>query len=334
MLYIWNLISKFRLELMGFATIWVMLFHFRANMEIAPIDWLSSVGYGGVDIFLYLSGFGLYYGYSKNENRRIFYIRRFMRIYPIYLIIIVVDTFLRQQINIVDILLKSIGIGYFFPFLKIDYYDWYIPSLYVLYFLFPFIYKYMQKNVLRTVIGLFLMGICLTALLIIIQKGTVILTISRLPICSMGVFAGYMFSKNKGISKNLVISTSIITIVMLIVEIILVEHFDHIFLWRNAIYWLPFILIIPGLCFSLVLCMNKMDNNIVVLGLRFIGKISLEAYLTHIIILGICRNFIKSHLLSNSCYVWVSFILFACVVFVLSYALNRLYSRVRIPLRL
>ena len=116
MLYIWNLISKFRLELMGFATIWVMLFHFRANMEIAPIDWLSSVGYGGVDIFLYLSGFGLYYGYSKNENRRIFYIRRFMRIYPIYLIIIVVDTFLRQQINIVDILLKSIGIGYFFPF--------------------------------------------------------------------------------------------------------------------------------------------------------------------------------------------------------------------------
>ena len=52
-----KLLSTYRSELMGIATIWVMLFHFKANMNSAPMDLLSSIGYGGVDIFLFLSGF-------------------------------------------------------------------------------------------------------------------------------------------------------------------------------------------------------------------------------------------------------------------------------------
>lgn len=44
---------------MGIATIMVLAFHFRDCFSQAPLDYIARVGYGGVDIFLFLSGLGL-----------------------------------------------------------------------------------------------------------------------------------------------------------------------------------------------------------------------------------------------------------------------------------
>ena len=48
------IVSKYRTELMGIATLWVLLFHY-GKIGIPIIDSLSTLGYGGVDIFLFLS---------------------------------------------------------------------------------------------------------------------------------------------------------------------------------------------------------------------------------------------------------------------------------------
>lgn len=144
-----SLLSKYRSELMGLATIWVMLYHFRTSFGIAPFDLVSSVGYGGVDIFLFLSGFGLYCSYNKNKDTLSFYYRRFIRIYPIYLFIIIVDSFLKQDYHVINILLKSIGICYFIPFIPTAWHDWYIPSIYLFYLLFPLIYKGLNDSMLK-----------------------------------------------------------------------------------------------------------------------------------------------------------------------------------------
>ena len=83
-------ISKYRTPLMGLATIWVSLFHFRCVMGVSPFGLFDAMGYGGVDIFLFLSGFGLYVGY-KNDIKY-FYKRRFLRIYPTYILVILIGT--------------------------------------------------------------------------------------------------------------------------------------------------------------------------------------------------------------------------------------------------
>lgn len=58
-------VSKYRTPLMGFAMLWIMLFHIGINIPI--IGTLTQKGYWGVDIFIFLSAYGLYYGYKKDN---------------------------------------------------------------------------------------------------------------------------------------------------------------------------------------------------------------------------------------------------------------------------
>ena len=56
-------ISKFRSELMGIATIMILLghsvFYGQGFVDYGIFQDLFTLGYSGVDIFLFLSGFGL-----------------------------------------------------------------------------------------------------------------------------------------------------------------------------------------------------------------------------------------------------------------------------------
>lgn len=319
-----SVISKYRSELMGVATLFVMLFHFRANMAEAPLDFLSSIGYGGVDIFLFLSGFGLFCGYKNNKKLKFFYYKRFIRIYPIYLFIIVVSSLLKGECNVVNILIESLGIGYFLPFLSCPFYDWYVPTILVLYAIFPVIYFFLEKNVLKYGFIMISMGLLMTFFLIFIQKGTIILTTSRIPIFIIGCMFGYGYVKNNHL-KNipLLICMSLITI---LIEIILVNHYDNDFLWRNAIYWLPFIIIVPGLCLFLSYCFYFFaigKSNI----FKWIGKLSYEAYLIHVLFLGVYREWCVDFIQGSVVRLWLAFLIFCVIVFVISFFIHKMYRK-------
>ena len=58
-------ISKYRTSLMGLSMIWVMLFHLPISLSF--FNPIKSIGYLGVDIFLFLSSYGLYYGFKKDN---------------------------------------------------------------------------------------------------------------------------------------------------------------------------------------------------------------------------------------------------------------------------
>lgn len=62
-----NKISKYRLELMGVATILIFVVHSydRGVVMPASIKTICALGSLGVDIFLLVSGLGLYYSLSK-----------------------------------------------------------------------------------------------------------------------------------------------------------------------------------------------------------------------------------------------------------------------------
>lgn len=91
-----DLISKYRSELMGIAIIWVILYHLiltqNSPYSFGFLDSILGNGYGGVDIFLYLSGFGLVRSWNKclqqNHSHAInlFYKRRILRLAPTYIL--------------------------------------------------------------------------------------------------------------------------------------------------------------------------------------------------------------------------------------------------------
>ena len=65
-----SLLSKHRNALMGIAILWVMLYHLYDYTDALPslVRGIIGIGYGGVDMFLFLSGFGLYYSLSKKNS--------------------------------------------------------------------------------------------------------------------------------------------------------------------------------------------------------------------------------------------------------------------------
>lgn len=84
----WGWLSKYRGELFGIAAIMIILHHLTIrNLGVLtnPYMFIRVQGAMGVDIFLMLSGIGLYFSYTSCSLKE-FYFRRFKRIIPAYLL--------------------------------------------------------------------------------------------------------------------------------------------------------------------------------------------------------------------------------------------------------
>lgn len=88
-----SLLSKYRKELMGFATLLIILCHMPAHGVVMPAPIASFLQYGGLgcDIFLFLSGMGMWYSLKKVDNNRVggafpWLLKRYIRILVPYLI--------------------------------------------------------------------------------------------------------------------------------------------------------------------------------------------------------------------------------------------------------
>lgn len=65
----YQLLSRYRTELMGCAMLWVMLFHAYAfHFGVPVLDAVKELGFGGVDVFILLSGMGIYVSLSKTRG--------------------------------------------------------------------------------------------------------------------------------------------------------------------------------------------------------------------------------------------------------------------------
>lgn len=140
-------ISRYRGELMGAAMLFIILFHVqlpRSDMFFG----LRRMGNIGVDLFLFLSGIGLWFSWMKDregENLRQktvgFYLRRLLRIYPTWLVmasLFYVGDFMgagKYSKNLVD-LLGDVLVNWDF-WLHDELTFWYIPATMMLYLLAP-----------------------------------------------------------------------------------------------------------------------------------------------------------------------------------------------------
>lgn len=271
---------------MGFAILWVIFYHYLGkNSEVSISNLFFAVGHGGVDIFLFLSGFGLMFGSLTKNKIKIekwsFYKKRIIRIFPIYILVILFFGFFNEK-PISEILSQLLIFGFFIP--GISSYDWYIPSLLILYIIFPFFFNNFRKRPIIYFLTAILFGLLITGVLIFLQKGTVILFFSRIPVFVLGCWFAYeLLSKDrfKNWGENLVY----ISIIFLLGEMVLSYYFSPLYLRKTALSHLPFFLITPGLCLILgslfEFFSHKKFTFYLLIGLGFIGNLSLEVYLIH-----------------------------------------------------
>lgn len=191
-------LSKYRSSIMGVAIIWIMLFHLEGQTNIFTYMLgkanFTIIGYGGVDIFLFYSGFGLYYSWQKHPSIKLFFKKRFLRILPTYWIAVFFLYFLVLQcINWKDMLLMLTTFGFWIQ--KAN--EWYISAIIAFYLLFPLYMYFFQKNPLKSVVIWSMFGIIASFLIGIIYPTIIIYFTARIPIFFIGVFFASLVSKGK-----------------------------------------------------------------------------------------------------------------------------------------
>lgn len=99
---------KYRNSWMGLAILWIVLFHLQYDFggdSLRFLSYIKSIGYGGVNIFLFASGIGCFCSLEKNDNLMEFFKRLIKRIFPIYIVFImcwILYKALLEQKNLIE----------------------------------------------------------------------------------------------------------------------------------------------------------------------------------------------------------------------------------------
>ena len=148
-----DLISRQRTPLMGLAMLSILFFHFTEDCAVNAIHftgivkWYKTyIGSSGVDLFLFLSGLGLYYAMKKNSDILRFYKRRLVRILVPYALV-AVPTWL-----LIDVLWEQKGVrGFACDLSFLSFFTegtklyWYIGAILVCYLIYPLLFALVEK---------------------------------------------------------------------------------------------------------------------------------------------------------------------------------------------
>ena len=142
-----NIFSKYRVQLMGVSIIGVCLLHVFAwagiegNLIAKVLKPFARIAF--TEGFLFLSGFGLYYSFSKNGDLRQFYLKRVNRVLLPYMIMglpFFLLSLIAGNISLSTFLLKLTSLNFWFWG---NDGMWYISMSVALYFLFPVVYRFL-----------------------------------------------------------------------------------------------------------------------------------------------------------------------------------------------
>ena len=298
-------ISRFRGALMGIAMLIIFLFH----VDLARSDMffgLRRMGNLGVDMFLFLSGIGLWFSWMKTPSYCHFYFRRLIRIYPAWLIIACLYYLPRLHVHDAASLVNLIGeIGFNWNFWLHDELSfWYIPAIMMLYlFAPPYMELIRRHSVYRWLPVVMIMWCILVEWVTPIHHAVGHLEIfwSRVPIFFIGINMGEMVRQKRTIDGQ-GIWMLIIMFVMTSVSCFFLEQERHgqFPLFVERMLYIPLTITFILICNRVLRRTPKWVNG----ALAFVGSLSLECYLIHL-------HFVLNYLPKAWSY-WPTFL--ACVV--------------------
>ena len=293
-------LSRRRTEIMGLAAILVVCFHARLKTSFMPWDFIFTThGYLGVDIFVFLAGFGLAHSLRKNQDLAGFFKRRLTRILPPYyvtmiltLIILVIGMCLGEAFELVEwIKLNLIPLG---CWSGAEGSYWYIAGTLVYYALTPLFYFMIDRARCPRIAMILLL--LLTGLVIpsVYNVPTADVAIMRIPMLVFGIGIGIFQHKHTSAKDRnldlLMVVLSCLAGVFLFVRSDILAAFG---LKETQIYRLYNNLNIPLIVVIFAYVFEGLGRT----PLRFInsllvrvGKYSLEIYLGHMFIRDLAGN--------------------------------------------
>lgn len=204
-------VSDKRTEMMGFAMLLVLLYHYALHFEMyhSPIVVRGDIG---VDIFLFLSGYGCCYSVAKHSLKD-FYQNRIRRIIPIYLIIEIVvmscNYSLLGTFADKDSILRLFCLSFF---VNGDLSVWYIHASMLLYALTPLLVFLLSRNETKTFFCMLLCVTCLVYLSIVCKNANLNVMLYRIPIYVFGIYWALVGMGKSEYTRNKLIGGEFVTL--------------------------------------------------------------------------------------------------------------------------
>lgn len=326
-------ISRYRGELMGTAMLFVILFHVGLPREDAFFG-LRRMGNIGVDIFLFLSGMGLWFSWTKQPSFRHFYLRRFLRIIPAWILIAslyYIPDYLNLEItghrghstNFID-LIGDITINWDF-WLHDELTFWYIPAIMFLYLVSPLYMSLIIKHpIYRWLPVMMIMWCILVQYVTPIHEAVGHLEIfwSRIPIFFIGINIAAAVKRKETMDGASIWMIGLMFIMALAASIFLEQEKHGQFpLFLERMLYIP-------LTVTTILLLNRVFRRTpaaVNKAFKLVGALSLEAYLIH-------DHFVLEYIERNNWTYWPTFLVTTAITLVLAWLLHTALERTIIPL--
>ena len=270
-------LSQKRNELKGLAILWVVLFHMQLG-EGGLLYQVQRIGYGGVDIFFFLSGFGLYASLCRQPQLGGYLKRRAKRLLPAYLpfcalwLLVMIPL---RHMGLWDALKTIAGnglmLGYFFdaPLMI----NWYVSALAASILLAPLLAWLLRRSSKLWPLWL---ALCFGAGLLALGQNQM-MAVSRLPVFFLGmVFASPALERGKRTTWLMGCAAAFL-LGLFGLELCLNRYPDTLIAY--GAYWYPFALMAPALCIGLAALMEKAPAMRL---LGALGQASFEIFLWNV----------------------------------------------------
>jgi len=269
-------ISKHRQFLYGFAALWLMFYHMDTKVpkNILPISFIQASGIAGVEIFLLLSGFGLYSSMKKDSNLGHFYGKRFVRVFmPAFILTAIINVASSQR------LIGYLGSISFFPHWLGTNTVWYVCFILTMYVFYPVIFFVTQKNRKLLYVGsVFFLALSIAVEALLKGSNDLMRMVSRIPVFLVGCALAPLFEENRRLPQWILPCFIIITIPLMWLFKVMVK-FGFLYSFRIAaflFYAIDMILLVSMIAEFLS---RAVAGRLIYRFFAFCGQISLEIYL-------------------------------------------------------
>lgn len=281
-------ISRYKGVLMGIAILIVVyghLFYYHSGlMQYQYLNVTQWYTVGSVDIFLFLSGFGIYYSLKKDPSALPFMERRMGRLLPSYLPFIIVYCAFMLWAGQMDKWQALGNLTTFGWWTRMGaQFNWYIPSLIVLYLLSPLLFgiieKYGKKSLLLFPVFFLLDAACVDT--------SLMMGVSRFPVYFLGMYLGGQAAAGNAPSRRHLTLAGVLAVLSMAGFFALVKLRPD-WLSKYGFWWHPFLLSTPGCLYFTTWLLQKHEKWAVTRalnrGLSFLGGKSFEIYLCHLFV--------------------------------------------------
>ena len=288
-------ISRYKSALMGIMILIVVyghLLYYHSGLQnyqdLNITEWYTV---GSVDIFLFLSGFGIYHSLRKNADPLRFMERRLGRLLPSYLpFILVYCAFMMAtgQMNKWQALGNLTTFGWWAQIG--GQFNWYIPIQIAAYLASPLLFALIEKHGKRALL-LFPVLFLLDAACV----GTsLMMGVSRLPVYFLGMYMGREAALGHQPSRRHMLISAVLFVISMVGFYFLVTRWPD-GLRTYGFWWHPFLLSTPFCLYMTTWILEKLESaapgRLLRRGLEFLGGKSFEIYLLHLLVYTVGLTF-------------------------------------------